>query len=160
MHTLVAIQINPDDHIGSLVDNGPVLLHRLYKRFYRLIYPIPDHLAWGLDVLFIGFNPSPRSGETGHHYANPRNHFWTILNRAGLTPRMYRAEEDRELLKLGCGFTNIVARPTPTAADITADDYAEGRKRLHRKIETFRPHTVCFVGIYAQLARQQQQDGQ
>lgn len=24
--------------------------------------PIPDHLAWGLDVLFVGFNPSPRSG--------------------------------------------------------------------------------------------------
>lgn len=108
--------------------------------------PIPDHLAWGLDVLFVGFNPSPRSGETGHHYANPRNRFWTILYRAGLTPRLYRAEEDGELLKLGYGFTNIVARPTPTAADITAAEYAEGRQLLRRKIETYRPQIVCFVG--------------
>lgn len=108
--------------------------------------PIPDHLAWGLDVLFVGFNPSPRSGETGHHYANPRNRFWTILYRAGLTPRLYRAEEDGELLKLGYGFTNIVARLTPTAADITAAEYAEGRQLLRRKIETYRPQTVCFVG--------------
>lgn len=87
--------------------------------------PIPDHLAWGW-MCCSSASIKPALGETGHHYANPRNRFWTILHRAGLTPRLYRAEEDGELLNLGYGFTNIVARPTPTAADITAAEYAEG----------------------------------
>ena len=41
--------------------------------------PIPDHIKENLKVLFVGFNPSIRSSETGHHYANPTNRFWTIL---------------------------------------------------------------------------------
>lgn len=28
---------------------------------------ISDHLKENLDILFVGFNPSIRSGETGHH---------------------------------------------------------------------------------------------
>lgn len=107
---------------------------------------IPDHIAPGLRILFVGFNPSIRSGETGHHYANPRNRFWTILHQAGLTPRLYKADEDGSLLELGYGFTNIVARPTGTAAEITANEYAEGREALRRKIEKYRPRIVCFVG--------------
>ncbi|CAH0120869.1 MULTISPECIES: mismatch-specific DNA-glycosylase [unclassified Paenibacillus] len=107
---------------------------------------IPDHIAPGLRILFVGYNPSIRSGETGHHYANPRNRFWTILHRAGLTPRLYKADEDGSLLELGYGFTNIVARPTRTAAEITAKEYAEGREALRRKIEKYRPRIVCFVG--------------
>ncbi|MFC4767653.1 mismatch-specific DNA-glycosylase [Effusibacillus consociatus] len=107
---------------------------------------IPDHIREGLDILFVGYNPSIRSGETGHHYANPNNRFYTILHQAGLTPRKYRPEEDATLLELGYGFTNIVARPTRTAAEITKEEYAEGRDILRAKIARFRPKVVCFVG--------------
>lgn len=107
---------------------------------------IPDHLDHGLAILFIGFNPSLRSGETGHHYANPNNRFWRIIHEAGLTPRRYKAEEDRELLKLGYGFTNIVARPTRTAAEITKEEYAEGKKQLRDILQRYRPKIACFVG--------------
>ncbi|UHA75087.1 mismatch-specific DNA-glycosylase [Paenibacillus sp. 481] len=110
------------------------------------LFEIPDHIAPQLRILFVGYNPSLKSGQTGHHYANPRNRFWTIIHQAGLTPRRYHAEEDSELLKLGYGFTNIVARPTRTAAEITRDEYAEGREQLRAKIERFRPQYVCFVG--------------
>jgi TDG/mug DNA glycosylase family protein len=114
--------------------------------------PIPDHIREGLSILFIGFNPSIRSGETGHHYANPSNRFWRILHQAGLTSRLYKPNEDDELLRLGYGFTNIVPRPTLTAAEITAEEYAEGRAALRRKIETYRPQVACFVGkgVYEQ----------
>jgi TDG/mug DNA glycosylase family protein len=111
-----------------------------------MIQPIPDHLRENLDVLFVGYNPSLRSGEVGHHYANPNNRFWTILHRAGFTPRKYRPEEDVDLLALGYGFTNIVARPTRAAADITKEEYEEGRLILREKIIRYRPRTVCFVG--------------
>jgi TDG/mug DNA glycosylase family protein len=116
--------------------------------------PIPDHLQLDLRILFIGYNPSIRSSETGHHYANPSNRFYRILHQSGLTPRLYKPEEDQELYGLGYGFTNIVARPTLTAAEITAEEYALGRKVLQEKLESFRPKAACFVGkgVYEQYS--------
>ncbi|MCG7408899.1 mismatch-specific DNA-glycosylase [Paenibacillus sp. ACRRX] len=111
-----------------------------------MLAAIPDHIQQGLKVLFVGFNPSLRSGETGHHYANPRNRFWTILYRSGLTDRLYHADEDQDLIALGYGFTNIVSRPTRTAAEISTEEYAAGRINLLRKITLYRPQVVCFVG--------------
>jgi len=105
-----------------------------------------DHLRSGLKIVFVGFNPSLRSAEVGHHYANPSNRFWTILHKAGLTPRKYSPYEDYLLLELGYGFTNIVQRPTRTAAEITRDEYQKGRQELKEKINYYRPQTVCFVG--------------
>lgn len=115
---------------------------------------IPDHIRPGLLVLFIGFNPSIRSGETGHHYANPNNRFWKIIHDAGLTPRRFAPEEDSELLELGYGFTNIVPRPTKTAAEITKEEYSLGRVELKRKLERFRPQVACYVGkgVYEQFS--------
>lgn len=116
--------------------------------------PIPDHLAKGLDVLFVGYNPSIRSSRTGYHYANPSNRFWRMLQEAGLTPRLYAPHEGDELLKLGFGFTNIVPRPTRTAAEITKAEYTAGREVLLEKIAQFRPGAVCFVGkgVYEQYS--------
>ncbi|WP_151733189.1 mismatch-specific DNA-glycosylase ['Paenibacillus yunnanensis' Narsing Rao et al. 2020] len=116
---------------------------------------VPDHLDHGLTIVFIGFNPSIRSGELGHHYANPRNNFWRILHNSGLTPRLYSASEDGELLKLGYGFTNIVARPTVGAEDITRGEYAEGRELLRAKLARYRPEVACFVGkgVYTEYSR-------
>lgn len=116
--------------------------------------PIPDHLKMNLKILFVGYNPSERSGETGHHYANPSNRFWTILHRAGLTETKVHPAQDQSLLQLGYGFTNIVARPTKTAAEIVPEEYAEGREKLLAKIEHYRPRIVCFVGkgVYQQYS--------
>lgn len=116
---------------------------------------VPDHLENGLQIVFIGFNPSIRSGELGHHYANPRNNFWRILQQSGLTPRLYGAAEDGELLKLGYGFTNIVARPTVGAEDITREEYNTGRELLRVKLEQYRPQIACFVGkgVYTEFSR-------
>ncbi|NWL89942.1 MULTISPECIES: mismatch-specific DNA-glycosylase [unclassified Paenibacillus] len=119
---------------------------------------IPDHLRTGLSVVFIGFNPSLKSGEVGHHYANPRNNFWRILYRSGLTPRLYTAAEDHELLELGYGFTNIVSRPTRTAEEITREEYTQGRQILCDKLELYRPQVACFVGkgVYTEFSRRSQ----
>ncbi|RKD25047.1 mismatch-specific DNA-glycosylase [Ammoniphilus oxalaticus] len=120
--------------------------------------PIPDHLRENLDILFVGFNPSIRSSETGHHYANPNNRFWTILYQAGLTDRKYSAQEDGQLLSLGYGLTNIVARPTKTAAEISNEEYEQGRKILVKKLKLYWPRVVCFVGkgVYQQYSRKRQ----
>ncbi|MFP7168712.1 mismatch-specific DNA-glycosylase [Terribacillus sp. 7520-G] len=120
--------------------------------------PIPDHIDKGLRLLFIGFNPSVRSAETGHHYANRNNRFWNILYQAGITERKFEAFEDRDLLQRGIGFTNIVARPTKAAADITKEEYIEGARLLRDKLEYFRPKVACFVGkgVYQQYSKVKQ----
>ncbi len=107
---------------------------------------IGDHLQKGLDIVFIGFNPSIRSGETGHHYANPNNRFWKILFESGLTPRKYEAAEDAGLLDIGYGLTNIVSRPTKAADEITKEEYKQGREELKSKIGFYNPKIACFVG--------------
>jgi double-stranded uracil-DNA glycosylase len=115
---------------------------------------IPDHLEHNLDIVFIGFNPSIRSSETGHHYANPTNRFWKILYQSDLTPRLYHSDEDGSLLELGYGLTNIVERPTKDASEITKEEYREGRILLKEKLETYRPRIACFVGkgVYQQFS--------
>ncbi len=119
---------------------------------------IPDYITPGLKILFVGYNPSIRSGETGYHFANPSNRFWKILYRSGLTPRKYKPEEGRFLLQLGYGLTNIVARPSKAASEITAAEYAQGRELLKVKIEKYRPRLVCYVGkgIYQAFSGQKQ----
>lgn len=107
---------------------------------------VNDHLKENLKILFVGFNPSIRSSETGHHFANPNNRFWRILFEAGLTPHKFHASEDFKLLELGMGLTNIVARPTKAADEITREEYKEGKEILRKKIELLKPAVVCFVG--------------
>lgn len=111
-----------------------------------MLKPVNDHIKEELKILFVGFNPSIRSSDTGHHFANPNNRFWKILHEAGLTPRKYLPAEDAKLLDLGMGLTNIVARPTKAADEITREEYKEGKDILRKKIEKFKPRVVCFVG--------------
>lgn len=108
--------------------------------------PIPDHLKENLTILFVGFNPSIRSSELGHHFANPNNRFWKILYDAGLTPTKFHTTEDFKLLDYGYGLTNIVSRPTKTAQEITKEEYRNGKVELIEKITKFKPKIVCFVG--------------
>lgn len=116
---------------------------------------IPDSIAHGLQILFIGYNPSLRSGELGHNYAGKNNRFWKLLHAAGLTDRLVSPQEDRDLLQIGYGFTNIVSRPTRRADEITPEEYAAGRIELRNTIATYRPRIACFVGkgVYEQYAK-------
>ncbi|KAF1085705.1 G/U mismatch-specific DNA glycosylase [Sporotomaculum syntrophicum] len=111
-----------------------------------MLKPLSDILEKGLKIIFVGYNPSLRSSETGHHFANPSNRFWNILYRAGLTPRKYSPEEDAGLLQLGYGITNIVSGPTRAAAEITTQEYQKGAVELRRKLAYYKPHVVCYVG--------------
>lgn len=120
-----------------------------------MLKPIADHIKEGLDVLFVGFNPSIRSSETGHHFANPNNRFWTILYKSGITERKFSSDEDGQLLNFGYGFTNIVQRPTKAADEITKEEYKKGREELKQKISHYKPKIVCYVGkgVYQEFSR-------
>jgi TDG/mug DNA glycosylase family protein len=110
---------------------------------------IPDVLAPHLRVLFCGINPGLYSGAVGHHFARPGNRFWPTLHASGFTPRQFKPEEQFELLKLGCGLTNIVARTTARADELSASELIEGLKGLEIKVKRYRPAVLAVLGISA-----------
>lgn len=114
-------------------------------------------LAEHLRVLFIGFNPSPKSAETGWNYAGPNNRFYRILYEAGLTDTLVSPSESRSLLPLyQYGFTNLVQRPTPRANDVSRAEYKAGALALREKLASYQPDFACFVGrgVYESFAGQ------
>lgn len=106
-----------------------------------------DLLKPGLELVFCGYNPSLRSGHTGHHYAHPGNRFWRVLHAAGVTDRLYIPEEDGELLDIGIGFTNLCSRPTRSATDLTRDEIRAGADELRARLEQYEPRAVAYTGV-------------
>jgi double-stranded uracil-DNA glycosylase len=110
---------------------------------------VPDLIGPGLNVLFCGINPGLYSGATGHHFARPGNRFWPALHLAGFTSRVLSPWEEHLLLEEGLGITNLVARATTSAAELTASELRAGRRRLERKVRRYSPEWVAIVGIGA-----------
>jgi TDG/mug DNA glycosylase family protein len=110
---------------------------------------VPDLVAPGLRVLFCGINPGLYTAAIGHHFGRPGNRFWPALYGAGFTPRLFAPWEERALLPLGIGITNMVQRTTATAAELSPEEYVAGGQRLCRLVEAERPRVVAFLGIGA-----------
>ena len=110
---------------------------------------IPDVVAPGLRVLFCGINPGLWSAATGHHFARPGNRFWPALHGSGFTPRQLRPDEQIELLSYGLGITNVVARGTARADELTAAELVAGGRRLATKLRRYRPAWLAVLGIGA-----------
>ena len=126
---------------GSIVDNEPITL--------------PDLLRPGLDLVFIGINPSVYSVAQGHYFARKTNRFWPAFSRSVLSASARRAlgvdrlepVHDVMLSNHGIGFTDVVKRPTARADELSVEEYAAGARTLVAKLETFRPRIACFHGM-------------
>lgn len=110
---------------------------------------VPDVVDDGLRLLICGINPGLWSAWSGHHFARPGNRFWVALHRAGLTPRVLAPEEERLLLDHGLGITNVVARATAAAAELTPEEIRAGGERLTRLVARRRPGAVAVLGVGA-----------
>ena len=110
---------------------------------------IPDVIADDLDVLFCGINPGLYSGATGHHFARPGNRFWPALHLSGFTERLLDPSQERDLLGLGLGITNIVARTTARADELSSEELIQGAAALRRKVLRRRPCWLAPLGLTA-----------
>ncbi|HEY0157434.1 MAG TPA: G/U mismatch-specific DNA glycosylase [Thermoanaerobaculia bacterium] len=110
---------------------------------------LPDVIGPGLNVLFCGINPGLYTAAVQQHFGRPGNRFWPTLHRAGFTPRLFHPSEQFELLKLGYGITNVVARATAAAAELSPEELVEGGKELARKVRRYHPRYLAIVGIGA-----------
>jgi double-stranded uracil-DNA glycosylase len=110
---------------------------------------IPDALETNLDVVFVGINPGLWSGAVGHHFARPGNRFWKALYGSGFTDRLLSPFEDALLLDSHLGLTNLVARTTARADELSANEIRRGARELEERLAPLRPRFVAILGVGA-----------
>jgi TDG/mug DNA glycosylase family protein len=118
-------------------------------------HTLPDLLRDGLEVVFVGINPSLYSVAQGHYFARKTNRFWPCFSRSTLSQGIRRALgverlepiHDQLLPAHGIGFTDVVKRPTAKAGDLGRDEFAAGAKALVTKLERHQPRVACFHGM-------------
>lgn len=113
---------------------------------------LPDIVAERLAVLFCGINPGLTAAATGHHFAGRGNRFWHVLHLAGFTPERIAPEEDRMILRYGCGLTSVVERPTARADQLLPQEFADAASDFERKVAGYAPRFVAFLGKAAYAA--------
>ena len=105
---------------------------------------LPDLLAPGLELVICGSAAGARSAALGLPYAHPGNRFWRTLHAVGLTPRLLRPEQYRELLGHGIGLTDMAKFYAGADAGIRPAD--DDPQAVRRKIEDCRPRALAFNG--------------
>jgi TDG/mug DNA glycosylase family protein len=116
---------------------------------------LPNLLRDGLEVVFVGINPSLYSVAQGHYFARRTNRFWPCFSRSVLSEAARRAlgvarleaEHDRALLEFGFGFTDVVKRATARASEVPLMEFVEGVSRLTAELQCHRPRVACFHGV-------------
>ena len=106
---------------------------------------LPDLIAEGVRLLFVGINPGLRSVAVQGHFAPRGNRFYPALLRAGVTDHLIDASAglapaDRDyLLRRGVGITSLVERATASADELGPAELADGARALGEKIARLRP---------------------
>ena len=131
---------------------GLIVFHeRLAPYMTRLdpLQSLPDILEPGLSVVFCGINPGMSAASTGRHFAGRNNRFWRTLHLAGFTPEEIRPEDDRTLLRHGCGLTTAVSRATTRADQLSKWEFSAAAADFEHKIEQYAPQCIAFLGKMA-----------
>ncbi|GLY93629.1 mismatch-specific DNA-glycosylase [Actinoplanes sp. NBRC 103695] len=102
-----------------------------------------------LRVLFSGINPSLYSAATGHHFARPGNRFWPALHLSGFTGHRLHPSEQWGLPALGLGITNVVARATARADELSPAELIAGGETLQALVAQWRPRYLAVLGVTA-----------
>ncbi len=120
---------------------------------------LPDLLRPGLDLVFVGMNPSERSARLRHYYAHPGNAFWPALSASPLASTLHgdgprrgalTPEDDRALpARLGIGFTDLVKRVLTDSAQLPAAELRAAAPALRGRIGYARPRAICFTNTRA-----------
>ncbi|HVX69509.1 MAG TPA: mismatch-specific DNA-glycosylase [Mycobacteriales bacterium] len=108
---------------------------------------IPDLGGPDTQILLVGINPSLFSGWSGHHFARPGNRLWRTLHLSGLTPVLLDPGDEPGIQAAGLGITNLVARATARADELTSDELRAGVERLRSLVRRWQPDFVAFLGI-------------
>jgi TDG/mug DNA glycosylase family protein len=110
---------------------------------------IPDLGGPDTEVLLVGINPSLWSGWAGRHFARPGNRLWRTLHEAGFTDRRLDPHDTAAIEAAGLGITNLVARATARADELSQAEIRAGIEPLRALVRAWRPRFVAMLGISA-----------
>ncbi|WP_053207392.1 mismatch-specific DNA-glycosylase [Jiangella muralis] len=104
---------------------------------------LPDLLGPDLRLLFVGINPGLMTVAVQTHFGRPGNRFYPALLRAGII------DSPDDLTRRGVGITNLVARATARADELSAAELRAGAVVLAAKVARLAPAVVAVLGITA-----------
>jgi double-stranded uracil-DNA glycosylase len=116
---------------------------------------IPDLVGPGLRLLFVGINPGLWTAATRTPFAHPGNRFYPALAAAGIIPDVpdfasgFDDAARAAFIARGLGISNLVARATARADELTRDELRAGAVRLRANVAGWRPRVVAVVGVTA-----------
>ncbi len=119
---------------------------------------VPDLVGEDLRLLFVGINPGLWTAAVQTHFAHPGNRFYPALLQAGVVDRRIdpaagMTDEDRDyFVGRGLGITNLVARASARADELTTAELREGGRLLVERVAAWRPAVVAILGITAYRA--------
>jgi TDG/mug DNA glycosylase family protein len=108
---------------------------------------LPDRLAPGLRLWFVGTAAGPKSAAVCAYYAHRGNRFWRALHEAGITPRLYTPDEFPLMLDHDVGLTDFCKTGWGVDADIAREAFDVAGFR--RKVARLRPHGLAFTSKMA-----------
>lgn len=104
---------------------------------------MPDLVAPGQRVWFVGTAAGPRSAALTAYYAHPGNRFWRALHEAGITPRLFAPADYPALAELGVGLTDFCKSHWGVDGRIPREAFdAEG---LRAKVAALQPSALAFT---------------
>lgn len=110
------------------------------------ITTLSDLWPQDLRAVIVGINPAPISVETGHYYqGNLGQLLFRRLRKAGILDHGHRGYEDDQALEAGLGFTDVVKRPTSSAADVKPEELAFGENVLREELAARQAPLVIFA---------------
>lgn len=117
--------------------------------------PIDADNAGLLQMLIVGTNPSPWAAAANGPFGRPGNRFWPSLFEAGVTAHLINASaglsrgDEQMLVERGVGLTNIIARPSSRADELSLAELRAGRDALIQRMRLLQPRAAAFTGITA-----------
>ena len=114
---------------------------------------VDDLVGGDVRLLLVGINPGLWTAATNTHFAYPSNRFYPALHLAGITPTPIdpngATDEDRTMLRgLGIAITNVVARATARASELTREELRAGGEVVAAKVEDWQPNVVALSLIH------------
>lgn len=112
----------------------------------KVVTTLEDLLRPDVLAVVVGINPAPPSVAAGHYWqGNTGRTLWRRLRAVGLLPTSFQGYEDDAAFTAGVGFTDVVKRPTASAAELSQGELRHGLADLRRKLVAAGAPLVIFA---------------